>query len=502
MKRTSSIAAISLIIFIIGGCTHTELTRRYKSKNYAKAEKTYVEVSAFVMTPPPPSQQTLLSQVTTPEGQAALISKMSKWAKSPEELYKALVVSKKGPEGSGGNIDKTVFTKRVVFSVERIPPGKGPDDLTPADRISSLKVTLKLPQKVAEENQLREAQKKYKEEGKGKPPLGITDPIFEDCNKFENEYGTMDFGTLKRTQVGKAQGTLEVGPAIDVKVPVKGSATASRETTIDEEIHLSQRYIKMVGAIKDKKKTAVISQESQVGYDLTGNFSVDFTIRIDNHNHSGFVILTALENDDTAPKTEKAKKDGKAAKAEKVRKDSKKSKLQEFKIDFGSLIYPVNSQAVHCDLTGDYIIRHVRQLPLYDRYDRELAEGLHRVVFVNGSSKKADVELIRKQELRTIIYQIVLDEDANHPLYLGRPVNDPLKEDVKDPTEPKDKNPLRFIKLDDAKKFLSWLRASNSALKNSQSIKAANYKIYTYDRNDIKKGDIERLHIRAKQLNR
>jgi len=516
MKRTS-LSALFLMLLIIGGCTHTELTRRYKSKNYAKAppSKEYVQVSAFVMTPPPPPQQTLLSQITTPEGQAALISKMSKWAKTPEELYKALVVSKKGPEGSEGNMDKTVFTKRVVFSVERIPPGKEPDDLTPADRISSLKVTLKLPEDeehgITEQNKALEIDKKEAKEGKdkkvnskgkGKTPGALNKPIFEDCNKFENEYETMDFGTLKRTQVGKAQGTLEVGPAIDVKVPVKGSATVSRETTIDEQIHLSQRYIKMVAAIKEKKKTAVIFQESPVLYDLTGNFSVDFTIRLNNHNHSGFIILTALENDDKATKTEEVKKDGKAAKTKKAKKDSK-TKPEEFKIDFGSLIYPVNSQPVKCDLTSEYIIRHLRQLPLYDRYDRELAEGLHRVVFVNGSSKKVDVELISRRELRTIIYQIVLDGKDPHPLYLGRPVEDPLKDSSEEKTtRPRNKNPLRFVTLADAKRFLSWVRQSKTALKKSQPVEVANYRIYKDDQNDIKKEDIDGLRIKGKELNK
>jgi hypothetical protein len=503
MKRTT-IVTFCLILFIIGGCTHTELTRRYKSKNYAKApaDKKYVEVSAFVMTPPPSAQQTLLSQITTPAGQAALIAKMSQWAKSPEELYKALVVSKKGPEGSGGIIDKTAFTKRVVFSVEKIPPGKKPDDLTPADRISFLKVTLKLPKdekvEIKEQNETKEIDKKeMKEErekkvtskGEGKTPNITNKPIFEDCNKFDNKYQTMDFGTLKRTQHGTFTGTIEVGPAADVKVPIKGSATGSRETTIDEEIHLSQRSIEMVGAIKDNKKTAEIFQESQVGYDLTGNFSVDFTIRLTNHNHSGFIILSAVENGDKAAKTEEVKKDGKAAKTKKVKEASKLPKPEEFKIDFGSLIYSVNSEPVHCNLASDYIIRHVRQLPLYDRYDRELAEGFHRVVFVSGSSKKVDVELISKRELKTVIYKIYLKGQVKKPLFLGRPVFNENNE-----SRLIDINPLRFIKFDDAKRFLVRLKESKSA-------KFGKYMIYKDKHNAIDKKDIDNLRIMSKDLN-
>jgi hypothetical protein len=458
MKRTA-IFAFCLVFCIISGCAHTELTRRYKSKNFAAAppgkEQTYVQVSAFVMKTPPPPQQTLLSQLHS-EGQAALISKLAEKVNTPDELYQALAASEKGPGGTEGIIDKTVFKKRIVFSVEKESPGKGDDDLTPADRISALKVTLNF-----------------------KDNKNI--PVFADWNKFDTDWGTVDLGTLKRTQHTTAGGTLNVGPAIDVKVPVSGTANISTEKSIDETINLRQRFIKMNGAIKKNRQEAVLLQESQVGLDLAGNFSVDFTIDITNQKRSGFVIIGAFE------------------------KDGKPLKPDDIKIDFGSLIYPVSSKPVQCDLAGDYTIRHLRQLPLYDRYDRELAEGLHRVVFVSGSSTGDKVELISSKELRTSIYEIHL-KGQNRPLYLGRQVTSELKDSDGNIKETIDKNPLRFLKFEDAKRFLIWLKeskpkVSKSASKGWKFAKIGKYMIYQDKDNPIKKEDIPNLHIRAKQLN-
>jgi hypothetical protein len=160
-------ASIFFLIFVvISGCTHTELTRRYKSKNFDTAPREYVEVSAFVMKTPPAPHQSLLSQLNR-EGQAALTSKLAEWAKNPDELYKALATSEKGQGGSEGTIDKTVFNKRVVFSVEKETPGKEKDDLTPADRINELKVTLNL------------------KDSKNKAS-------FADWDKFDTKWGTVD----------------------------------------------------------------------------------------------------------------------------------------------------------------------------------------------------------------------------------------------------------------------------------------------------------------------
>jgi hypothetical protein len=268
---------------------------------------------------------------------------------------------------------------------------------------------------------------------------------------------------------------LKVGPAAEVKVPIEGSTNISRDTSIDEKINLQQRFIQMTGAIKDPK-TAVLFQESQIGLDLAGNFIVDFTITIKNYNHSGIIIPGAFE------------KEGKSLNADEV------------KIDFGNLIYPVTSAPVECDLKYNYTIRHLRQLPLYDRYDRELAEGLHRVVFLKGDSNKdRNVELISTKELRTIIYELRLDGQSR-PLYLGMPVAK-LEDGVQQHEEIVGKNPLRFMKFDDAKKFLVWLKEPKPAKKGSKSAKIGKYTIYLDDRTELMKENFNKVHIHAIQLN-
>jgi len=447
--RRPAILALSLLVLAISGCTHTELTRRYISKSFAEApiaptRREYVRVYAFVIdTPAPPSAKPILQ--LAPEGQKGFMEAVAAKAKSLDEVYQAL--DYKGKDSEGGDIDKTVFHKRVVFSVEKDPPGKGEHDLTPADRINYLKVTLEL-----------------KKDNKNNPE-------FADWLKFDTKEKTIDLGTLRRTQHTSTEGTMTVGPAAQAMVPVSGTGKIATEKTIDENIQLQHHIITMTGAIKDEKKKAELFQESDVGYDLTGNFIVDFTIKLPNHKHSGIIIPGPFE------------------------KEGKPLKPEEVKIDFGNLMYPVSSEPVEGELTSNYIIRHVWQpLPsLYDLYDRELAEGLHRVIFIKGESspdKKNKVELISQRELRTVIYEIVKG-NGNEILYLGHPVTFQ--------TEAKtiDRNPLRFAKFDDARRFLSWI-------KRNKANRVGDYQIYQVSKSKlaneaspIGEEDIEYLHIKA-----
>jgi hypothetical protein len=460
--RRIVIFALFLILPGSFGCAHPELTRRYISKNYNVAPLEYVHVSAFVMNTPPPaphssSQDSVLAQLN-PVAQYALISKLAESAKSPEELTKALAASGKSAGDGSDVIERNVFKKRVVFSVEKKSPGKEAGALTPADRINVLKVTLDLKD---DDNH----------------------PWLVDWDKFDTKYQTIDLGTLTRTDHGSADASISAGPATGAKVPISGTANIAREKTIAEVINLRQRVIQMTGAIKEKKR-AVLYQESEVGFDLAGNFSVDFTITT-KPGHTGVILLGSLKEDTTekAPQKIETKKKGSKENV------SKPSEAGNIDIAIGHLRYPVSTkQPVVSYLTTEYTIRHVRQLPLVDRYDREIAEGLQRVVFLKGESPKngkpIEVELISQADLNVRIYDITKDKRV---LYFGRP-------DIYEPNnkEIAEGNPLRFLHFKDANRFLEYLKKHNLT-------EVGGRKIYDHHENPISKDDISALIIKQKR---
>ena len=59
---------------------------------------------------------------------------------------------------------------------------------------------------------------------------------------------------------------------------------------------------------------------------------------------------------------------------------------------------------------------------------------------------------------------------------------DKLKDSAQQNEEIIGKNPLRFMKFDDAKKFLVWLKEPKPAKKESKSANIGKYKIYLDER--------------------
>ncbi|MEN6440548.1 MAG: hypothetical protein ABFD97_18395 [Syntrophobacter sp.] len=431
---------VCVILLGIFGCTHTELTRRYHSKDFGDAPKQYVQVSAFVIEPPSSPPKTLVSQLT-PEGQRGFFTAVGAKAKDLAEVKQALLYTGKKEGEQEVNIDKTVFQKRVVFSVEKkYPPGPGKDDPSPADRINELKISLNLPDK----------------EGTGTATKGNS-PIFAEMDRLTTKYGTVNLGELSRNQTTTASMAMTIGAPAQSPVPVSVSPSVSNEESISEKINLQQRYIEMSGAIRENNHLAVLVQESPVGYDLTGNFTVDFVIRLKNHGQSHIVDIGELE------------------------KDSKPLSARDVEVAFGSLFHPTSSNPIDCDLTSEFTIRHVSS-----PHDRELAEGPHRVTYWRGKTEKEFFNLVDANELRTKIYKVVLKPSsmAEQELFLGSPAQDGLDEHG----QPIYKNPLWFAKFEKAQMLVRWL-------KQTKSTSVGRHDIYTRNR-QFSKRDIRDLEIK------
>ena len=242
--------AICLVLVAAWSCAHPELTRRYHSRNFmAPPRSNCVIVSAFTMDVPGEKPSTLLASLT-PQGQQALIEGIAKNPSSGDliQTIRNLDVRSRSPF-----IDKTVFNKRVVFSVTKTPPGLAQEDLTLADRINTLRVTLNSQ--------------------KG---------VFDNWNKFETDYKTVDLGTIGRTQKVTTSVEGSMGPAAQGRIPGEIKGSIGTETGITETVPLRQQYIHLSGSINPDKDQAELYQEGVVGIDLTGTFSVDFKLQAPN----------------------------------------------------------------------------------------------------------------------------------------------------------------------------------------------------------------------------
>jgi hypothetical protein len=440
------IIALCLSVLMVWGCAHPQLTRRYNAKSFAplpQSAENCVEVSAFTMDSPSEKRKNLVESLSG-EGQAALINEVGKRSKSLGDLTNTLT-------GSGtkeGFIDKTVFNKRLVFAVTKKFPGEKKGDLTLADRINLLRITLDFQEP-------KPPSQNYKEEDhyqKG---------FFDSWSIFEAKQKTVDLGKISRTQSVTAEISSSIGPAAQNRIPASLTASLTGEKKIEEEVNLKQQYIELAGKIWPDKRKAELYQEGAVGIDLTGTSLVDLVIRADNISgrEERVVVLGPLE------------------------KDGKPLKPQDVQVDFIYINYVKETRKVpnpnklgkdkrvldpiKCWLTYDYMLRHVVAK------DRETAEGYHKVNFWQGSGPGELIELVSPSELKATVF--CLYEGVN-PLNI---------EGI---------GTLQFSDFTSAQDCLRWM-------KENKFTNIGKYKIFSIPNKYLRKSDIPLLNIRPYGLN-
>jgi hypothetical protein len=402
MFKKIRLIAVIAIIAMICGCAHTQLTRRYQYRwpdgSIPTPEAPPVMVSAFTMDTPAGKAKSILMELS-PRGQAAFIEQVGKMSNQKlDDFISAMASTHETPVGT---IDKTVFHKRVVFAVAKqnedfyLSSGE-PCRWSPADRIGELEITLEDPSDSA---------------------------IFASWDKFDTVYDSVNLGSLGRTQTVSGTLTATVSPTFGPpgqETPASLQAQLSQQKSINEQLVLQHRYIKLSGAISPDKKTAIMRQEGAVGIDLTGTFSVDFLIKINPES-------TSLHSTKVVASIGPLQKNGAWLKPEQVQ------------LNFVTLkyLYPLKIP-ITSTLDYSYTIRKV------ERNDREVAEGLQTVRFINGHTVGQPVQLVSKDELRVTLYRIAAPGAKNWLRYLPAGT-------TKAPT-------LDFYHYGDAKKVLTWLR--------------------------------------------
>lgn len=249
-----------------------------------------------------------------------------------------------------------------------------------------------------------------------KPVDGQREGIeFVAYDKFDTDYQTTEIGKITRGQRTSGEISGSVGPSGGA-VPAGATAKATAEETITEEAVQRHRRINRAVRFTNDMKEACIIQEGEFGIDLTGNFSVDFRIKV-------------------------PEKELQVVKSFTLKKDNKPGSSMEGHLEFVSLKYPdfyedmKLDQNLKCDISYKFLIRHVEG----DGH-REYVEGYHDVVSWPGSGASPPLSLVAAKDLKTRVFVLKTNDDR-YVLCEGEETFD----------EPKR---LSFLSYQDAVRFL------------------------------------------------
>lgn len=393
MKKIRGIFFLLFVPVIWSSCASTKLTRRYCSATTVSngSEAELVRVSAFVLDVPPSPPKSFLLDLS-PQAQSTLIGEIAKKTASMESFLSSLQDVGVKENGGGDIIDMTRFRKRVIFSVEK-GGDKFSERIGPADRIGELLIQMSIPA-IAR---------------------------FHSWSRFETKYESIDLGKVSFTQGSQAGLSGTMIPQTSL-LPATIPGTMAFNRSIVEEILLKQRYIAISGSLAPQD--ARLYQQGAMGIDLTGNFFIDFDIRLDN-SQVGWKTMTLIEN---------LSEKGIPNPGDKVR------------VGFKTLKYPNQSAAVTCSLVSHFLLRHVQDKA------QTVIEGDDVVQFISGEGG-SKFELLGEADLKTRIYSV-----RSHHLQKGDTSKDGFELHFKGFKE----TPIYFLSFGMARDFLNWLKEKRS----------------------------------------
>jgi hypothetical protein len=328
----------------VAGCWGPQITRRYKSATWATTDKSFVDVSAFVVAPPgSPAPQPAVLQLSS-QGQKALIEALAANASDNSKLFTQLSGSFGGDESSS-TIDHTRYHKRVVLSVVR-----NADTLySPADRISGLTISL----------------------------YDLTNGSFLSWDRFSTKYDTVDLGKLtlaKNNQIDlKLTGQAPAGAA----APLGGSLDYTTSHNQSEEVVLRQRYVVLTGTLNSKQAT--LTEQGVMGIDLVGTSTIDVDVTTDAMPPGNYVAVLGP-----------------------LRHKNKWTPPDQIILNWKEFIFPKSCAPMTFTLRGNYTVRKV------ENNDDTMTESDDRVVFLRGTTLPSNpIVLVGSKELAALVWRVV-----------------------------------------------------------------------------------------------
>jgi hypothetical protein len=402
MKYWQSLVIVAIVLSLTA--CETELPRRYKSMTMERQapREPLVRVSAFVIETPKSGEEPGVLQLSA-EGQASLITAIAKVDNSVTGLYQQLAkgFAKQPPINL---IDRSQMTARIIFSTQKSELAGGS-----ADRISRLEFNLK----------------------------GLVDDLqFHQWNRFETEYGQVDLGKvgLKKGATLSAKLSPEFGGTLSAG---EAGVTVSRE--LSEEIALRQRFITLTGTLDIHSATLV--QEGAAGIDLSGNTSIDLTIKFAPEAVESQRIIKF-----DSFRTSKGLKTP----------DEISYRVIPIHIPKHKVVYDNLKKGIRCQLTGNYELRHVR------KGGETIIEGDDAVVFTRGGLEVTpnDLSLMSHEQLVQLRARFFIHSLGNEG------------ENLAIDHSPRDSHlPLDFATYEEAEEFLDWVSRQDAITLGGKKLK-------------------------------
>lgn len=339
------------VLFLSFACApKPKYTNRFDSYTIENKSPSYsATITAFSLPVKDSSKSTTILNLSD-RGQAAFIKAVKEYSDENKNDFIKTLASAIKPSSKPPSVilDKTEFSRRVVFSIENT-------STWPADRIDRVKVTLSFPE-------------------------NINKPEFKSWDKFSSKYETVDLGSLTYTQSNSFSASVSGSIPISSPISIGGEASISRD--LQEKLLLRDRRVVSTGQLTTKK--AVIIQEGSVGLDLTGNMTVDLIVDVPNIAEGKWITyITNLFNKATPNPPNKV---------------IVKQRLVQSPI---SCQDPIMGEVVL-----DYVLRHVPQG--FDTGDISIAEGDDKVKLIYGSTKPAEFVIVPSSELALPVWQIIM----------------------------------------------------------------------------------------------
>lgn len=328
-----------LPMLVLVSCVNPKLTRRYQVHSFSEGASV-AHLSAFTLPVTTPSATTFLS--LNERGQAALIEALASKSGTSSELIAALTSPLAQPISRAGLKDKTIFKRRVVFSVEHTSQ-------EPVNRLHSVRIDLAI----------------------------TPGHKFVSWDQFATKYETVDLGTVSLDQTASFGFSTSSQYPTEVEELAGVGLTAGQTSLLKEALALKRRYVASSGVLRPTQASLI--QQGDVGLDLTGNLMLDVDIDVEDHDVPVTVMIFSG-----------------------LRKPDRTLSPQENVIIQNQVIvYPRSGkEAVRADHSMQYTVREV------GKGHGTIPEGDDHVVFRKGSTNATSVEIIPANDLKFSTWEI------------------------------------------------------------------------------------------------
>lgn len=250
--RAVYLASLAALLLAPGCGTFTqepELLRRWD--RYAVGDTTgLARVTVFTSRSPASDAPSALSGLSR-SAQATYVRAVADRTSTAAGLRRALAAPLTVPVEAAVTVDRTVFRRRLVISVERLGPDGAPDGG---------------PSRVARLARTRVA-------------LGLRDgrARFTAWDRFVTRWDTVEVGTMVLSRSAELGVDGRLTPGVRIREADEVGLAASLGSTLDESLTLSERHVSN-GVLRPD--SMILLQEGSAGIDLVGNSAVEVELRL------------------------------------------------------------------------------------------------------------------------------------------------------------------------------------------------------------------------------